>query len=203
MQARRRRLTSSAWASVRVFLSDGIGRTGGCRRCGTRGRLTRPTEWRTAVDVIRGIALRVLAVGAVVYVWAFAREGWGEYWLHPELGWAEDRWWFDVTVRDVESYGFSLTVTDDHAHSVSRFLGQAGVSERVWFPGAFATAGNKAGTDQPWGRYTVRWDVWRDRWPYHISARARFAWQANPGLTKKHIRQERRERKARRRNGVN
>lgn len=55
MRAMARRLAGSAWASVRKVLSDRIGGPTAVVLAALGILFTKPWDWQTAVDVIRGV----------------------------------------------------------------------------------------------------------------------------------------------------
>jgi hypothetical protein len=144
--------------------------------------LTRPWEEGGLNGVARwaaAVVLPILIVVAGSFVVHWSREARGRLRLRPSVRYQGGDWW--LTIRPRES-GEGMTsvrikVTDEDGTSTTHEFHQIMTNEWIvdWFPKNFDATGTKGGRKQPWGHYTVRWEVLRPGRRSHFTT-AEFDW---------------------------
>ena len=133
---------------------------------------------RWAVVVVLQVA--IVVVGSFVVHWF--REALGRHRLRPSVVYQDGQWWFTIRPResDVGVMSVRINVTDEDGTSTTHEFHQVMTSDTIvdWFPKNFDATGTKGGRRQPWGHYTVRWEVLRPGRRSHRTT-AEFDWHVD------------------------
>jgi len=130
----------------------------------------------TSTGLIFALAV-VLLIGAALLMPSAVHEGYGRWQLRP-VCWEEGGMhWVEIRPRWSERFSCRCVVTDERdQEAFTEFSEPLSGRAPLRFPEHFRlVAGMKAGTAQPQGSYTVRWEVKQAGQTFHASTR--FGWR--------------------------